>query len=119
MVRQAAYFNTEPQTGQLINGITASLEENIALDGGVSEEMPNNVKATLMGPLAGIGDSLMQGIIVPILLMALGSIANMAGWTGMLKSLCTFFGTPIIALSIGVVFAVLTLSQMRLPSSPG
>ena len=26
MVRQAAYFNTEPQTGQLINGITASLE---------------------------------------------------------------------------------------------
>lgn len=76
MVRQAAYFNTEPQTGQLINGITASLEENIALDGGVSEEMPNNVKATLMGPLAGIGDSLMQGIIVPILLSIAMSLAT-------------------------------------------
>lgn len=76
MVRQAAYFNTEPQTGQLINGITASLEENIALGGGVSEDMPNNVKATLMGPLAGIGDSIMQGIIVPILLSIAMSLAT-------------------------------------------
>ncbi|WP_248125306.1 GntP family permease [Slackia exigua] len=59
------------------------------------------------------GLSTLAPIIVPILLMALGSIANMAGWTGMLKSLCTFFGTPIIALSIGVVFAVFTLSQMH------
>ena len=76
MVRQAAYFNTEPQTGQLINGITASLEENIALGGGVSEDMPNNVKATLMGPLAGIGDSIMQGIFVPILLSLAMSLAT-------------------------------------------
>lgn len=76
MVRQAAYFNTEPQIGQLINGITASLEENIALGGGVSEEMPNNVKATLMGPLAGIGDSIMQGIIVPILLSVAMSLST-------------------------------------------
>lgn len=76
MVREAAYFNTEPQIGQLINGITASLEENIALGGGVSEDMPNDVKATLMGPLAGIGDSIMQGIVVPILLSVAMSLAS-------------------------------------------
>ncbi|MBM6675617.1 PTS system mannose/fructose/sorbose family transporter subunit IID [Olsenella uli] len=76
LMRQAVYFNTEPQTGQLINGITASLEENIALGGGVSEEMPNNVKTTLMGPLAGIGDSVMQGIVVPILLSIGMSLAS-------------------------------------------
>lgn len=66
--RHSMFYNTEPQTGQLINGITASLEEQIALGNNVSEEMPVNIKATLMGPLAGIGDSIIQGIIVPILL---------------------------------------------------
>ena len=68
LVRQSVFYNTEPQTGTLVNGIVASLEENIALGGDVDEEMPNNVKTALMGPLAGIGDSIIQGIIVPILL---------------------------------------------------
>jgi mannose/fructose/N-acetylgalactosamine-specific phosphotransferase system component IID len=68
LVRHSVFFNTEPQTGQIINGIVTSLEENIALGGDVSEEMPNSIKATLMGPLAGIGDSIIQGIIVPTLL---------------------------------------------------
>ena len=68
LVRQSVFYNTEPQTGAIVNGIVASLEENIALGGDVSEEMPNNVKTALMGPLAGIGDSIIQGIIVPILL---------------------------------------------------
>lgn len=68
LVRQSVFYNTEPQTGTLVNGIVASLEENIALGGDVDEAMPNNVKTALMGPLAGIGDSIVQGIIVPILL---------------------------------------------------
>lgn len=68
LVRQSVFYNTEPQTGAIVNGIVASLEENIALGGDVDEEMPNNVKTALMGPLAGIGDSIIQGIIVPILL---------------------------------------------------
>ena len=76
LVRHSVFFNTEPQTGQIINGIVTSLEENIALGGEVSEEMPNNIKATLMGPLAGIGDSIIQGIIVPTLLSIGMSLAN-------------------------------------------
>lgn len=68
LVRHSMFYNTEPQTGQLINGIVVSLEEQIALGKDVPEEMPINIKATLMGPLAGIGDSIIQGIIVPILL---------------------------------------------------
>ena len=67
LTRQSVFYNTEPQTGTLVNGIVASLEENIALGGEVSEDMPNNVKTALMGPLAGIGDSIVQGNIVPIL----------------------------------------------------
>ena len=44
--------------------------------------MPINIKATLMGPLAGLGDSIIQGIIVPILLsiaMGLANGGNMLG----------------------------------------
>lgn len=82
LVRHSMFYNTEPQTGQIINGIVASLEEKIALGGDVSEEMPINIKATLMGPLAGLGDSIIQGIIVPILLsiaMGLANGGNMLG----------------------------------------
>lgn len=67
-IRHSMFYNTEPQTGQLVNGIVASLEEEIAIGNDVPEELPVNIKATLMGPLAGIGDSIIQGIIVPILL---------------------------------------------------
>lgn len=49
-------------------------------------------------------------IIVPILLMALGSIASMAKWTGMLFNVCSFLGTPIIALAVGTVFGVIQLA---------
>jgi GntP family gluconate:H+ symporter len=45
-------------------------------------------------------------IIVPIILMALGSIAAMAGWTGFAFRFFSFLGTPIIALAAGVLFAV-------------
>ena len=77
MTRHSMFYNTEPQTGQLINGIVTSLEEQIALGEEVSEDMPVNIKATLMGPLAGIGDSIIQGIIVPLLLsIAMGMAVN-------------------------------------------
>lgn len=67
--RHSPFYNTEPQTGQLVNGIVASLEEQIGMGNeNISEEMPVDVKASLMGPLAGIGDSLMQGILIPTLL---------------------------------------------------
>ena len=49
-------------------------------------------------------------IIVPILLMALGSIASMAKWQGAIFQVSSFLGTPIIALAVGVIFAVIQLA---------
>ena len=49
-------------------------------------------------------------IIAPILLMALGSIASMAKWQGALFQVSSFLGTPIIALAVGVIFAVIQLA---------
>ena len=64
-----AFFNTEPQLGTVVVGITAGLEEaraNGAED--VDEEAINGLRAGLMGPIAGIGDSLVVGTVIPILL---------------------------------------------------
>ena len=49
-------------------------------------------------------------ILVPIVLMALGSIASMAHWTGFLYDICSFLGTPIIALAVGTIFGVIQMS---------
>lgn len=82
LTRHSQFYNTEPQVGTLINGIVASLEEDIAFGGDVPEELPTTVKTTLMGPIAGLGDSIIQGIIVPTLLsigMSLASNGSPAG----------------------------------------
>ena len=50
-------------------------------------------------------------ILVPILCMALGSLSNALKWAGNLGTLCTFIGTPIIALTIGLFFGIILLGQ--------
>jgi GntP family gluconate:H+ symporter len=52
-------------------------------------------------------------ILVPIILMALGSIAAMAKWTGFAFTLFSFLGTPIIALAVGVLFAVWQIASVK------
>ncbi len=64
-----AFFNTEPQIGCIVVGVTAGLEEARANGAeGIDDEMINGIRAGLMGPLAGIGDSLIVGTYIPILL---------------------------------------------------
>ena len=74
------FFNTEPQLGAIIVGVTAGLEEaraNGAED--VDSETINGLRAGLMGPIAGIGDSLVVGTVIPILL---GIAMGMSGGGG-------------------------------------
>ena len=51
-------------------------------------------------------------IVMPIVLMALGSVAGMAGWPGLFGEFCRFLGTPIIALGVGVLFAIWQISTV-------
>lgn len=68
------FFNTEPQIGAMVVGISVGLEEARANGHEeIDDEMINGIRAGLMGPLAGIGDSLIPGTYIPILLsIALG-----------------------------------------------
>lgn len=72
-----AFFNTEPQLGTVVVGVTAGLEEAKANGENIDGEMINGIRAGLMGPVAGIGDSLVVGTLIPILLgIALGLSTN-------------------------------------------
>jgi len=80
--RHSVFYNTEPQSGSLVNGIVASLEEEKANGKEIDDEMFHSVKTGIMGPIAGIGDSTIQGIIIPILLtigMGISSNGNPLG----------------------------------------
>ena len=64
------------------------------------------------GKLPG-GFNALAPIVVPIALMALGSISSMAGFTGFLGDLCTFLGKPVIALVVGTIFGVIQLASAK------
>jgi PTS system mannose-specific IID component len=66
--RHLVFFNTQPDVGDAIHGIVIAMEEERASGADISDEAINAVKTGLMGPLAGVGDTLQQGIVIPILL---------------------------------------------------
>ena len=69
--RHLVFFNTQAVWGGgIISGITISLEEERAqalnagdVDGAIDKSMIQNTKIGLMGPLAGIGDSIDSGTV--------------------------------------------------------
>ncbi|MEN6435818.1 MAG: PTS system mannose/fructose/sorbose family transporter subunit IID [Anaerolineaceae bacterium] len=67
--RHLVFFNTEPDFGGIIHGTIIAMEEDRAAGAEISDDDINKVKTSLMGPLAGIGDSIIQGIIVPVFLI--------------------------------------------------
>ena len=60
------------------------------------------------GRLPGAGISFAP-IVMPIILMAVKSIVDMAKWTGLFAQILQFLGTPMIALTVGLIISVATL----------
>ncbi|WP_413527605.1 PTS system mannose/fructose/sorbose family transporter subunit IID [Marinilactibacillus psychrotolerans] len=81
LVRHVGFFNITPQLAPFVGGIVLSMEEQVN-DGIVDGDDVNNVKAALMGPLSGIGDSIFLGCIRVIALgvgLALAVQGNILG----------------------------------------
>ena len=76
MKRHMAFYNTEPHFGGIINGMVLAMEEEKASGADIDDEAINSVKTGLMGPMAGIGDTLWQGTLQPIALAIGVSIAS-------------------------------------------
>ncbi|MGG5314837.1 PTS system mannose/fructose/sorbose family transporter subunit IID [Enterococcus sp. AZ072] len=67
MKRHVQMFNTNCNWGSVIHGIIISLEEQRAMGNEeITPEVMESLKIGLMGPLAGIGDSVDQGIVATI-----------------------------------------------------
>ena len=90
MKRHLEFFNTTPQLATLILGISAAMEESNANDPEFDTESINNVKVSLMGPLAGIGDSFIWGTL-RIIATGVGlSLANQGNILGPILFLLIF-----------------------------
>lgn len=68
LTRHMEYYNTENTWGAIVPGIVCSLEEERANGGDVDADAIRNLKTALMGPLAGIGDTVTQSLVKVILL---------------------------------------------------
>lgn len=68
LTRSLTYYNTENTWGSMIAGVVASLEEEKANGAEITTDTINNLKAALMGPMAGIGDTITQSLVKIILL---------------------------------------------------
>lgn len=67
--KHTVFFNTSTHIGGIAVGAVLAMEESRANGNKeVTPELITSVKAGLMGPLAGIGDSVIQGVILPIFL---------------------------------------------------
>ena len=73
--RHLVFFNTQPDIGGVIHGAVIAMEEERAAGADISDDAINAVKTGLMGPLAGIGDTIQQGIVIPIALSVGMSVA--------------------------------------------
>jgi mannose PTS system EIID component len=63
MVRHMSYFNTNVAMYPFILGIVASMEKENSEKEDFNAESINAIKTSLMGPLAGIGDSVFWGVL--------------------------------------------------------
>lgn len=68
MKREIEFFNVHVEFGACILGMTVALEEQKAMGENIPGEFITNLKTSLMGPLAGMGDTIWQGVVIPILL---------------------------------------------------
>jgi mannose/fructose/N-acetylgalactosamine-specific phosphotransferase system component IID len=68
MTREAEFFNVHIEVGSCILGLAISMEEEKAMGVDIPNEFITNIKTSLMGPLAGVGDTIYQGVLIPILL---------------------------------------------------
>ncbi|GET07346.1 mannose-specific PTS system IID component [Ligilactobacillus agilis] len=63
MVRQMSYFNTNVAMYPFVLGVVASMEKKNSEQDDFNAESINAIKTSLMGPLAGIGDSVFWGVL--------------------------------------------------------
>ncbi len=96
--RHMEYFLTNDITSAIPVGVAAAMEERYATEGDIDPSSINAVKTALMGPLAGLGDSLLNGTARPLLAgLAISLVSAGLGWIGPI-----FFVIGMAIVSLGI-----------------
>ncbi len=95
--RNSQFYNTEGTIGAVVNGMTLSMEEGRATGENVPDEVMYSMRTALMGPMAGIGDSLVWGTCKTISL----SIATTFALSGNLLAVPVALMFPLVTYFIG------------------
>lgn len=95
--RHLTFFNTDPNFGAVILGGSIAMEEQRANGAPLTDEAINSFKTGMMGPMAGIGDSIVQGVVIPIM-VAIG--ISMATKGNVFGSLFVLIALPIVLMAI-------------------
>lgn len=83
--RHTQFFNTNAIWGAVIPGIALAMEKEKALGNEIPDEAIAGTKTGLMGPIAGIGDTIDWGMWLPIILSLFIPMAKQGnGWAGVL-----------------------------------
>ena len=80
MQRHTSFFNCEPCLGSSIVGLVMAMEEQKALGAELDNDAITSIKTGLIGPLSGIGDTLIQGVILPLLIAFAVDFAKGGNW---------------------------------------
>jgi mannose/fructose/N-acetylgalactosamine-specific phosphotransferase system component IID/mannose/fructose/N-acetylgalactosamine-specific phosphotransferase system component IIC len=75
MQRHIQFFNTENATGSAVIGLVAAMEEQKKQGVDLNDEAFTSIKTGLMGPIAGIGDTLWQAVVIPLMLITFLGLA--------------------------------------------
>ena len=76
MTRHVEFFNTENATGSAVIGLVAAMEEQKKLGADLDDDAFTSIKTGLMGPLAGIGDTIWQGVVIPLMVVMFLGLAK-------------------------------------------
>lgn len=98
LIRHLNFFNTEGVAGTIIHGVVIAMEEEKANgEDGTSDEASGEaitgIKTGLMGPLAGMGDSLIWSIWMPITIALFIPFAMQGSILGAIGPLVLYAGS--------------------------
>jgi PTS system mannose-specific IID component len=105
--RHLVFFNTEPNFGNVVHGTVIAMEEQRANGAAIDDDAINSVKSGLMGPMAGIGDTLSQSTLTPILLaLGIGIAGGTASGTAIPTLSSGATGNPLGAIVYAILISV-------------
>lgn len=88
--RHMVLFNITPAMAPFVLGVCTSLEKEKSVNPDMDENIINNIKTSLMGPLSGIGDSFFWGTF-RIIAAGIGiSLSQQGSWLGPVMFLLLF-----------------------------